>query len=519
METINTPIAAAVKQSNLSIGYDKESLKELMKTSIDVMAAVCMPEIATEVFPDVYQYLWKRYTEALLSEERDFSKFGLALPRGHGKTMFLKLLIAFCVFFTKRHFILVVCAAEGLAEDIISDVEDVLDSSNVINLFGNWRNSIERDTLGFKKFIFNGEVKILKGLGENSKFRGTNIKNFRPDVMLFDDAQSADCAESAEVSRKFQKKFFGTMLKAKSPLGCFYLYIGNMYPNVVIEKSADRILYACLLRNLKDNPEWETVIVGAILEDWTALWEAVFPLKILLAEFRNDFNSGNGAVFASEVLNDPDFILLTLFDPSKVPVFPYTDFPEEPIAKFIVLDPSLGKKKSDDQIAGLFYVYEHLPVLMEIKNYKLTSPEMAIELVKWSKQEGVPLLAIEDYAMQGTIIQWIDFAIKQAGIRDFKVVGINRGQESKVSSILNFFKEVMGGEIFLHPNIKSIVYDQILEFKPNKPNNRDDILDVGAYGNKVFDRYRDLCYTLAANDRYDNEGDIIQDRGLNWGTK
>lgn len=509
---------AGTENAHQTSGYSRADTIKMMKESIDVMAAICLPEVCTEFFPDEYQYLWKAYTERLLREDKDFSQQGLALPRGHGKTMFIKLLTIFCVLFTSRRYILIVCANDELAEAITTDVASILDSSNIATLFGNWRTAQKRDKIGYLTFNFMGYDRILRGLGQGSSFRGTNIDNQRPDVMIFDDAQTKDCAESPATSKKFIEKFFGTMLKAKSPRRCFYLYVGNMYPNVVIPDAggAARKLYACLLRNLKDNPSWETVIVGGLLESGEALWESLQSREQLLKEFVNDFYGGSAHVFAAEVLNDPDFSLLGYFDPSKVPDFPFGE-KEEPWGKFIMIDPSVGRKTSDAQAVGLFYLFDGRPVLREMRIFQTSAPTMVQEVMIWAKAENVPLIAVENYAYQGTLMQWLNFWMYQTGMQGTQVVPITRGGESKNSSIITMFKELMEGELFLHPDAKADVYDQIIEFRPEKSENTDDILDVCAYANKVYLRYERDCVCALINGDFDNESSGVIDAGLYYG--
>lgn len=501
--------------------FDRDSIVEMMKTSIDIMGAVCLPDVVTEYFPAEYQYLWRRYTEALMDESKAFPKFGLGLPRGHGKTMFIKLLIVFAVLFTSRKYILSVCASDTLAEDIVVDFSDIMDSPNIISLFGNWRAYQERDKIGYLKFKMGGHDRIVKGLGQNASFRGTNIKNNRPDFMIFDDSQTLDNAMSPAAAQKFQRRFYGTMLKAKSNKRCMYLFVGNMYPNTVLDENpkTGQKIYGCLLRNLKESASWETLIVGAILSNGTALWEKVQSLEQILSEFVDDFRSGNAHVFASEVLNDPDYSLLKLFDPSRVPEYEYYRTEEngiEPLAKYIIVDPSLGKKSSDDQVLGLFYVYDNVPVLKEIRIVQESSPMMAKALLLWAFEENVPVAAIEDYAMQGVIIQWLNFWLKQVQIPDFQVVGISRGAETKNGSIIAMFKALMDGSLVLHPKVKSRVYDQIMEFDPTVKNNRDDILDVCAYGPKFWVEKAETAFMKVVSGDYDDDPEKsgVMDAGL-----
>ena len=63
-------------------------------------------------------------------------------------------------------------------------------------------------------------------------------------------------------------------MKAKSPEGCMFLFVANMYPTKT-----------SILRKLKSNPTWVKFIAGGILADGTSLWEDLQPIQQLLSEF------------------------------------------------------------------------------------------------------------------------------------------------------------------------------------------------------------------------------------------
>ncbi len=100
-------------------------------------------------------------------------------------------------------------------------------------------------------------------------------------------------ADSETVSTNLETWMFGTAMKAKSPEGCLFVFIANMYPTKW-----------SLLRRLKHNPTWMKFIAGGILADGTSLWEDLQPIAQLLREFENDLSAGRPEIFYAEVLND-----------------------------------------------------------------------------------------------------------------------------------------------------------------------------------------------------------------------
>jgi len=457
------------------------------EADMNFLGALALPEVCTVSFPDLYLGLWDLAMQALRST-RDFSKFAIGLPRGHAKTTVIKLLIVAIILFTKKRFVLIVGASEALAENILSDVCDILDSPNITGVFGNWRLGLETDRTGLKKFNFLGRSVILAALGSGTSLRGLNIKNARPDVIICDDMQTQDEAGSEAVAKKLMKWFVGTLMKVKNPWGCTYFYVGNMYPDMKVGGASSEV-YTCILRNLQKNPSWISWIVGGILADGQALWEEVQPLKILLSELESDIAMGCPEVFFAEVQNDPTCGGSGLFDISKLPAYEINPDLDMVIGKFLMIDPSLGKKKSDSQVVGEFWVYEGTPHLMKLHIKQVSAPE----LVKWgldyARKERIPLIVAESVAYQGTLLQWFEHFAAVDSIQGIHFRPISPGGRSKPSRIISYFKSLMAGRSKVHPNCLAQVLSQIQNYDPARIHNVDDILDVGAYGEDVCLQY------------------------------
>lgn len=472
--------------------FDVSEVIEACKQSFDFFAALCLPDVCVALFPPVYNYIVERIKKSVLAE-RDFSQFAIGLPRGHAKTTFLKIIVVMIILFTKRRFILIVCHTGALAENFISDVAQILDSPNITRVFGNWRTFQEIDRQELKTFRFQGRQIIIGGIGAGGTVRGLNVGNARPDIMIMDDIQSKEEAESPVVAKKLLTWFTGTLLKAKSPDGCLFLFCGNMYRDLKIDGSAGNI-YTCLLRNLQLNKHWISIIVGAIKADGRALWEAVQPLEQLLRELENDISLGCAEVFYSEVQNDPQCGTGTHFDLSRLPPFDINEKLDLCVGKFLMIDPSLGKKKSDAQIIGEFNVYEKRPYLWDIHIKQVSAPE----LVKWILvkcfKENIPLVVAETVGYQGTLIQWFEEysrnGFEYEGVRYTKLEGIHfkaispEGRK-KVSRIVAMLKSVMAGGLGIRPKCLSLFLNQVASFDPIKANNVDDILDVASYGEEI----------------------------------
>lgn len=459
--------------------FELDQVYELAKSDPDFLAALAMPEIFTFAWPPVFKGVWFWLLETV-HKERNFDKLALGLPRGFGKSTVVKLFILYCILFTNRHFILVLAASAGMAENIMSDVFDMLDEPNIKAVFGDWRLGCEKDTNGVKKFGFRGRNIICAAMGAGGSVRGLNLKNERPDVMIFDDVQSREDADSAEVSDKLYKWMLGTAMKAKSPKGCMTLFIANMYPTP-----------HSILKKLKGNSQWIKFIAGGILESGESLWEELQPIKQLLLEYQNDLESGHPEIFHSEVLNDENASLNNLLDLSRLKEYPYQDNDVHG-GNFIIIDPATDKANADAVSLGYFEVHDGIPVGREVVEGRLSPGETIKAAIRLCAKWSCSLVVIEANSYQYTLKWWSEEICRQMGIVGITFIDIYSGKLSKNSRILTMFKAYAKGEILCHPAARASLHSQITGFNPLKTNNVDGVLDLFTYAPRVVEEFANL---------------------------
>lgn len=468
-----------------SVGLSASFTLEAMKNSLDFLAGFLMPDVFIYFFPKIFKQIWALLTEKvqLLA---DFTKIVIGLPRGLGKTTLIKLFIIYIIFFTDRHFICIYGSREGLAENTLSDIKDFLDIINVKNLFGDWRMGIGTDSKQLLTFGFRGRDIVIAALGAGTSMRGMNLKNRRPDVMIFDDIQTDKCAQSEPESAALERWMVGTAMKAKDNFRCLYIYIGNMYPE-------DR----CIMKKLKHNPEWISFIAGGILADGTSIWEEVKPLESMMSEFRSDIAMGHPEIFFAEVLNDEDAGKRSGIDVTKIPECPFTDDIDIPEGKCIIIDPSGmnikgingAKKSSDNTEIGLIEIYDHKPVLKEFISGIMSPGDTIRNALKLAFAHSVPIIIVEAAAYQGTLLYWFNFISEQMGLEGMQFAPITHQSRSKNSRIEVMFKQLLAGEVFLHQAIRSQVIAEVLGYNKKKTDNIDNKLDVCAYAHPAMELY------------------------------
>jgi len=466
------------------LGASSEEIQAMAKADLDFLAAMIMPLIFKYCYPPVFKSVWE-WMLSYIHQNRTFPQLALGLPRGFGKSTLMKIFLIYCILFTDRKFILVVAATAKLAENIVSDVIDMLEESNIKAVFGDWKLCIEKDTLELKKFGHRGRNITIAAAGAGTKVRGLNVKNERPDVILMDDIQSRDCADSVTQSESLENWMIGTLMKAKSPMGCMFLFVANMYPTKL-----------SLLRKLKSNHTWIKFIAGGILADGTSLWEELQPIKQLTAEFENDLAMGHPEIFYSEVLNDENTSANNLTDLSKLPEVPYTAG-DIPGGNFIIIDPATDKLDSDAVSIGYFEIHDASPILMKIEEGRFSPGDTIRKALHFALTYNCRLIATEANAYQYSLLYWFDFICEQMGIIGIEAVPIYSGIRSKNARILDMFKGYAAGELYCHEDARLELHLQITQFNPLKRDNTDGILDLMTYAPRVVQEFGE--YVIASN--------------------
>lgn len=463
--------------------FKQNEVHDLAKNSLDFLAALALPNVFRYFFPDMYQAAWK-WLLNFIYRQRDFSQLALGLPRGFAKTTFVKIFLLYVILFTTRKFILICAENTPKAINILSDVMDMLDEQNVKKVFGDWRLGASTDQAAKKVFGFRGRT-ITFVAATVDTVRGLNLKNERPDVMVFDDIQSRKQAESQTESDSIEREMIGTAMKAKSPHGCIFIFVGNMYPTK-----------HSILRKLKKNPNWLKFIVGAINAKGESIWEELQPIAQLMKELENDMAAGHPEIFVSEVLNDENAQANNLIDLSALPAFPVSDG-DIPAGNFIVIDPSGDKHTSDAVSLGYFEIHNALPVMMEHIEDRLSPLATIHAALKLCMKHNCNLVAVEGTAYQSSLNYWFTFVCEQMNISNIQAVEVYPGSLSKHTRISHMLLAYGRGEIFVHPNSQAAVHLQITSYNPLKRDNVDGLLDVLTYATPVVEMYGGLIQSMS----------------------
>lgn len=467
----------APEEATFDAAADRVDTINACRSSLDFLAAFILTELYEYGYPPILKAMWEIICNSALGNKGK-QRFALGIPRGFSKTIMLKLYVVWAILFTDKKFILIVCATEGHATNFISDVADMLNHPNIKMLFGDWMAASTKDRGDLKVFSFRGRDIILAGLGQGGSPRGFNIKYVRPDLIVMDDIQKREDAPNNEMAQELMVWMLGTLMKACHPRNCTFIFVGNMYP-----------YEGCVLRKLKHSKEWLSLITGAITADGESIWPEHRSIEDLLQELAVDTEQGHPEVFFSEVMNDEEAGTVSGIDVSKIPDCPSHLDVGSAQGGCIIIDPSLGKKKSDDVAIGAVLFFDGLPVLRELKVGKF-DPGVTIQQATFlAVKYGMRLIVCEAVGYQESLVYWFGVIFNQIQVKGIEVRTVSPEGMQKNARIRDMLKLLLTGKLLLHRDVRSAAIYQITQWNPLKTNNKDDILDILAYIMKVLALY------------------------------
>jgi len=467
--------------------FTPEQAVEACKTDPNFFSRFSMPEVHEYDIPEFYTEVWFFLLQRIIGVRdtlHSVFRFALGLPRGHAKTTFSKLLIAYGILFGLFDFVLIVGSSEDRAQDILDDIDGILGSDNVRKVFGDWNSprAVERDTREVKIRNFLGREVILAAVGAGTALRGINIRNRRPGFILLDDVQTKENDESPAERDRLLRWILATLLKSRDPKHCFIFYIGNMYSE------------QCILKQLQNNKMWTTLITGAILADGSALWPQLHPLDNLLEEYEHDSSLGKADIWFAEIMNDPQSVTQSLFPDGNIPDSPYAEDAElEVQASFITVDPAGFRSDSDDNVVVAHKLVEDTPIITEIRAGKWDPETTILEAIDCAIDNRSTYIGIESVAYQQTLKFWMELYLESYGLENnIEVIEIKPGIASKHSRIRAWVSNVLNNNYNVLRSVdRALILWQGIRYRAGKKNNQDDILDGCAFGDYMLNKHRD----------------------------
>jgi hypothetical protein len=405
-----------------------------------------------------------------LMTDLNHTRVAIAMPRGHAKTMIAKLATVWHILFTDYSYVAYVGSAVKHAAQQLEAIIDMFKTPNFESVFGHVVFESEQIS-GFYKFTIGEKQCILQAFGIDSKLRGTNVKNKRPQLAIVDDLESMEELETSSFYERTTRWFHGTFLKALDPRINRVVQIGNL------------LLDRSVLADNLTSPKWTSIVYGALLSDGSSLWEEVFPKSKLLDEYKEYCRIGLGNTWLAEMMNIPMSNSATIVDITKIKRHDGLT-PEDIEYGCITVDPAISDKRWAHKacIAVHGWANDRWNNVEYYAGTGIDPYQLCSKILDLAAKWRINVIGIETVAYQAALLSVIERVALEKGYnleRDFTVVEL-RAATTKAARIISWCSMLMAGDYALMP------YDlectqELSAYKPGSKTNQDDIIDAMAY--------------------------------------
>lgn len=357
------------------------------------------------VFPHHVKLQSPAFHDEILQLINSDTNVGIAAPRGHAKSTIVDLVyLSWLILNERKHYIILVSDTYSQSVGFVGTLRDELDNNEtVLWLYGNIRGEKWQED----KFETNRGV-MVQARAYGMKIRGLKYRQYRPELLLFDDLENDESVKSNDQREKLKKWFTLAALPAMAKNGRAVV-IGTIL-------HGDSLLMNIISQN-GEFAGWKTKLYKALNydangENPTALWPDMYSVKELTA-MRSDPNDPNykgSFVFAQEYQNEPidemDAIILRKW-------IDIIDMPQQKtiLKRGFTGDPAISKTDTADFFAKArgFTYYEVEPItnikelhliITQLGNDKFSFQEGIDDIVSWFNQEQTDIVGLELVAFQ-----------------------------------------------------------------------------------------------------------------------
>lgn len=194
------------------------------------------------------------------------ARIAIAAPRGHAKSTIVSLVyVLWCLLYNKEKLVLIISNTEEQAIKFLRDIREQIESNPLICSDFPEICQVKKPKPWSKKQIQLPNGAMVLAYGVNQRLRGIKKNKYRPGLIIADDMENLDQAESEEQRNKLREWFKRTLLNA-----------GDSRTNVIMIGTIlhqDSLLAE--LTNSNRNPSWVSKKYRAVIQFATDIpsWE------------------------------------------------------------------------------------------------------------------------------------------------------------------------------------------------------------------------------------------------------
>ena len=251
---------------------------------IDIFGQYFFPNHLQLATPEFHQEIYEVY------ENDDIKRIAIAAPRGHAKSTITDVVyLAWVIVHHKANFILLVSDTYTQAVLFLDALKAELEANEKLKSF---YGTLKSNNWSEGEIITNGIM--IKAVGAGMKLRGLKYRQYRPDLVIFDDLENDELVESKERREKLEHWFGKAVIPSLSKDGRL-IAIGTI------------LHYDSLLYKLLDPTKYVDFYKKTYkaINSFGALWPEHLNLEELEKIKQNYILQGQGYFFYQEYQNDP----------------------------------------------------------------------------------------------------------------------------------------------------------------------------------------------------------------------
>lgn len=393
----------------------------------------------------------------------------ILMPRGFSKTTLMMGLICFSVCYREVDFELLVSASQGHSNKSVTAIANQLETNTLIKrAFGAMRPP---QRSGIKWSESEGEITTLSGVslmakGSGSQIRGSNINAKRPKRILADDLEDRETVNTPEQRQKLKQWFFSDLKYA----------LPRTYKEGTIVVLGTLLHREALTTVMWDDPDFVSVVFGAIDNEGDALWDQAMTLEEIEADKVSMASKGLVHVHYMEIMNKIVAPEDQSFKEESIIVYPRgkNDF----VLKAIALDPAISDAKQADYASitaggitkdGMFHIYDQW--MSKGKEPDVLLDKFFEILLAFGMTSG-DKFGIESIAYQKSLLTYV----RQLMFKNkffFECQGITHGNQNKDARIIGHLHGRYVSKSVTHQAPFPLYVGQLLDFPNGKKDGPD----------------------------------------------
>ncbi len=406
--------------------------------------------------------------------------------RGFGKTsIFNYALPSQHIVFQKSRYIVPVSATSMQAEMQSENLKmELLSNVKIRQCLGEIKS---KDKFSKEMWVTNNGTAVMpRGAGQ--QIRGILYRNWRPDLIIFDDLETPELVMSKEQRDKTKVWAFADMFNcpdlSESPTPK-YRIIGV---GTVLHESA-------LLQDLKDDSSWTTIEMSLCDENFKSYWPTFMSDESVTA-LADDFRrQGKVEVFYREFMNIANPIEDAVF---RTEYFKYyeeheMDFlTQESVQTVVIVDPAKTAKvhSAYTAIVGIsFDVMSNNIYIRDVVNKRLYPEQIYDEAIAMVQRLnacvlGVEVTSLEEFIVQplkneiskrGLGIELVELKARSASLDGMRAASSDKGKIGRVGALAPYYRM---GHVYHNKNSCGPLEAQLLAYP--RPRHWD-VMDATAY--------------------------------------